>query len=124
MGFTTLLPGGGPTVMRAASSAAGPGAWFRVHPRADKITFQFTHTGTSVASTVQSTCYIQGSNDGVNAMETTAGSSVDAIGTVVFNGGSPQSAGITLDRNWAFVRVNIASLSTGLITVTANAHQG
>lgn len=126
MGFSTLLPGGGPTQMLGStgSTSVGAGSWFRVHPRADKITFQFTHTGTSVGATVQSTCFIQGSNDGVNPLETTAGSSVEAIGTVVFSGGSPQSAGVTLDRNWAYVRVKVNSLSTGSIAVTANAHQG
>lgn len=122
MAFTTLLPGGGPTIMRN-STATGAGSWFRVHPRADKITFQFTHVGTTVGATVQSTSFIQGSNDGVNPLLTTGGTTIEALGTVIFDGGSPQSAGITLDRNWAFVRVNTNSLSTGTITVTANAHQ-
>lgn len=123
MGFTTLLPGGGPTTI-LNSTAVGPGSWFRVHPKARKITIQFIHTGTTVGVAVASTSFIQASNDGVNPLLTTAGSSVDALGVSVLSGGSPQSNGFTFDAAWGWIRGNIGSLSTGNIQIIANAAQG
>jgi len=99
------------------SSSTGAGEWYRVHPNRGKLTFQVLHTGTSVGATVQSTVHIQVSNDGVNPLLTTAGTSVDALGTVTLNGGSPQSAGFAIDAAWEWVRANTNALSTGTIKV-------
>lgn len=123
MGFTTLLPGGGPTTL-LASSSTGPGPWFRIHPRARKITVSIMHTGTSVGTTVQSTSYVQVSNDGVNPLLTTGGTTVDALATIIHNGGSPQVSGFSFDAAWGWIRGNINALSTGTITMIANAAQG
>src|SRR3954466_12797361 len=97
----------------AGSSSTGPGQWYRVHPDRRNLTFQIIHTGTSVGATVQSTTFIQVSNDGVTPLETTGGSSVDALGVVALNGGSPQSAGFGIAANWEYIRANINALSTG-----------
>lgn len=100
------------------SSSTGPGEWYRVHPKLGTLTFQVTHTGSSVGATVQSTTFIQVSNDGVNPLLTTAGTSASALGTVTHNGGSPQSDGFAINANWAWVRANLNSLSTGRIAVS------
>lgn len=118
MAFTITSPG--PTTI-FSSSATGAGSWYRIHPRLGKLTFQVAHTGSSVGATVQSTTYIQVSNDGVNPLQTTAGTSVDALGTIVHNGGSPQVAGFAMDAAWQYVRANLNALSTGSITVTVGA---
>lgn len=97
------------------STSTGPGEWYRVHPNRGKLTFQIIQTGTSVGATVASTVLVQASNDGVNPLLTTAGSTVDALATVVLNGGSPQSAGFAIDAAWEWVRINVNSLSTGTI---------
>lgn len=105
------------------STSTGAGKWYRVHPNRGKLTFQVTHTGSSDGATVQSTVLIQASNDGVNPLLTTAGSTVDALGTVVLNGGSPQSAGFAIDASWEYVRAYVNALSTGSIDVTVGSQE-
>lgn len=113
-----LINSPGPTTI-LSSTASGAGQWHRVHPKMRTLTFQVTHTGSSLGATVQSTCIIQASNDGVNPLQTTGGSTVDALGTVVLNGGSPQAAGFTINAGWPYVRANLLSApSTGTVAVT------
>lgn len=118
MGFVLNSPG--PTTILNTTST-GPGNWYRVLPRYGKLTIQVIHTGTSLGTTVQSTTYIQASNDGVNPLQTTAGTSVDALATLVNNGGSPQSNGFTLDAAWSYIRANLNSISTGTVQVLVSA---
>lgn len=120
MGFNINTPG--PTSI-LNSSSTGPGNWYRIHGKMGKMTFQVLHTGSSVGATVQSTIYVQASNDGVNPLQTTAGTTVDALATVVLNGGSPQSAGFALDANWGWVRAFTNALSTGSIQVNVAGQQ-
>ena len=44
---------GGQSILTSSSSGAGD--WYRVNPKLGKLTFQVTHTGTSVGATVGST---------------------------------------------------------------------
>ena len=105
------------------TTSTGPGNWFRVHPNRGKLTFQAIHSGTSVGVTVQSTIHIQASNDGVNPLLTTAGTTVDALGTIVLNGGSPQSAGFAIDASWEYIRASINAISTGSIQVIVGSQE-
>lgn len=100
------------------TTSTGAGNWYRVHPNRGPLSIQVTHSGASVGATVQSTVYIQVSNDGVNPLLTTAGTSVDALATIVTNGGSPQSQGFTMNGGWEYIRAFINSLSTGSIDVS------
>lgn len=93
---------GGQSILTSSSSGAGD--WYRVNPKLGKLTFQVTHTGTSVGATVGSTTVIEVSNDGVNAVGTVAG-------TVAFSGDSPQSNGFALDAHWEYVRAKIQSVA-------------
>lgn len=97
------------------SSSTGPGSWYRVHPQVRNITFQATITGSSVGVTVSSTIYVEGSNDGSNAVGT-------KLATIALSGGSPQSDGFTLDAHWEYVRFNTNSISTGSIAGIASPH--
>lgn len=118
MGMGYVLNSAGPTTI-LNSSSSGYGNWFRVHPKLRELTFQAVHTGSSVGATVASTIIVQASNDGVNPLQTTAGSTVDALGTIVLNGGSPQSAGFAINAGWQFVRAGMLSApSSGSVTVT------
>lgn len=118
MGY--VLHAGPTTILNSSSS--GYGEWHRVHPKLGNLTFQAVHTASGAAgTTVQSTIYIQASNDGVNPLETTAGSTVGALGTIVLNGGSPQSDGFAIDANWGWVRAGMPSApSTGAVVVKVN----
>lgn len=100
-----------------SSSSTGAGSWYRLHPQVRNVTFQCLQAGSSVGVTVQSTTYIEVSNDGVNALATKAG-------TVVFNGTSPQSDGFTLDAHYEYVRANLNGSSTGTVSVIASAQFG
>ena len=100
-----------------SSSSTGAGSWFRVHPDIRNITFQVSHTGSSVGTSVASTVYIQVSNDGVNPLNTKAA-------TVVMGGAgldtSPAVDGFSLDAHYEYVRAYTNSLSTGSISVIAS----
>lgn len=111
-----LINSPGPTTI-LSSTAAAAGEWYRIHPKMGNLGITIEHTGSSVGATVQSTVYIQGSNDGVNPMLTTAGSTVDALATIVFNGGSPQKSGFSLNTNWGWIRAFTNALSTGTVRV-------
>ena len=100
-----------------SSSALGAGSWYRLHPQVRNVTFQALHTGSSVGVTVGSTIYIEVSNDGVNALAT------KPI-TVAFNAASPQSDGATMDAHYEYVRANLNSATTGLVSVIASAQFG
>lgn len=90
------------------SSSSGPGAWYRLHPNIRNVTIQALQQGSSVGVTVGSTIYVEGSNDGINPIAT-------KLGTIAFNGASPQSDGFTLDAHWEYIRFNTNSLTTGTI---------
>lgn len=87
------------------SSSTGSGSWYRLHPNVRNVTFQALLPGSSVGVTVGSTIFIEGSNDGVNAI-------ASKLGTIAFNGGSPQSDGFTIDAHWEYVRATINSITT------------
>lgn len=121
MGF--VLNTAGPTTI-FNSSSPGAGNWYRVHPRLRSFAVQIIHTASGVAgTTVGSTTLIQGSNDGVNPLLTTGGSSVDALAFGVISGGSPQSNGFTFTANWSYIRANLQSISTGIVQVLVSAGQ-
>lgn len=113
-----LINSPGPiTILQTTSS--GFGDFYRIHPKMGKLTFQVLHESSGVAgTTVQSTAIIQASNDGTNPLLTTSGSTASALGTVVLNGGSPQSDGFAIDASWGFVRAGLLSApSTGRVKV-------
>ena len=118
MGYILNSPGPN-TILNSSSS--GFGNWFRVHPKLGTIAFQAVHTSSGIAgTTVQSTIYIQGSNDGVTPLGTTLGTTLSNLGTIVISGGSPQSDGFTINAGWAYVRAGLNSApSTGAVVVTA-----
>lgn len=98
------------------SSSTGPGNWYRVHPQVRNITFQANAIG--VGATIGSTVIIQGSNDGVNPIATT-------LATIPLNAASTVAAdGFTLDAHWEYVRAQVNSLTTGIVTVYASAQIG
>lgn len=99
------------------SSALGGGSWYRLHPQVRNVTFQALQVGSSVGVVVGSTIYIEVSNDGINALATKAG-------TIAFNGASPQSDGFTLDAHYEYVRANLNSATTGLVSIIASAQFG
>lgn len=112
-----VLNSPGPTTILNTTSS-GFGEWYRVHPKLGTLTFQVLQVGASIGATVQSTAIVQASNDGTNPLQTTAGSTVSALGTVVLNGGSPQSDGFAINANWGWVRSGLLSApSTGRVTV-------
>jgi hypothetical protein len=112
-----VLNSAGPTTI-FNSTAITAGEWYRIHPRLSNLGIQVIHTGSSVGATVSSTTLIQVSNDGVQPLETTAGSTVDAAGVVALTGGSPQSAGFGLAVNWGWIRAKPNSApSTGTVRV-------
>lgn len=114
-----VLQNAGPVTI-LNSSSSGYGEWYRVHPKMRKLTFQALHEsiGAGAGTTVQSTIYIQGSNDGTNALGTTAGTTLSNLGTIVLNGGSPQSDGFAIDASWAYIRAGLNSgPSTGRVSV-------
>lgn len=114
-----LNTAGPTTIFNSSSSAAGE--WYRVHPRLGKLGIQVLHTGSSVGATVSSTTLLQVSNDGVNPLETTGGSTIDAAFTVALLGGSPQSAGAGLDVAWGWIRARpFGAPTTGLVKVIVN----
>lgn len=97
------------------SSSTGPGSWYRLHPSVRNLTVQALQTGSSVGVTVGSTIYVEGSNDGVNAIAT-------KLATIVFNGASPQSDGFSLDAHWEYIRLNTNSVTTGSIQGIVSGH--
>lgn len=101
------------------SSSTGPGDWYQIHPGIRNITFQVTHSGSSVGTSVASTTYLQVSNDGVNPLQTKAGTV--AMGTTPLDI-SPASDGFSLDAHYGWVRGNINSISTGRVVIVASAH--
>lgn len=102
MATQPLHGGGGQSILTSSSTATGD--WYRVTPKLGKLTFQATHTGTSVGATVGSTTVIEVSNDGVNALDTVAG-------TISLSGDSPKSDGFTIDGHWEYVRAKINSVA-------------
>lgn len=98
-----------------SSSSTGAGSWYRLHPAVRNVTFQCLQAGSSVGVTVGSTVYIEVSNDGVNALATKPA-------TIAFNGASPQSDGFTMDAHYEYVRANLNSLTTGLVSIIASGH--
>lgn len=86
-----------------ASSSTGAGDWYRVHPKLGKLTFQVTHTGTSVGTTIGSTTVIEASNDGVNALAT-------VLGTIAIAGSDVKADGFATDAHWEYIRAKINSV--------------
>lgn len=98
-----------------SSTGTTAGTWIPVHPRIRNITLQALHTGTSVGTTLSSVINIEASQDGTNALAT-------KLGTITISSvGSPASDGFSIDAHWNYIRVNVASLSTGTIAVLASA---
>ena len=95
MAVQHLQSPGGQVIL--TSSSTGPGDWYRVHPKLGLLTFQVTHTATSVGASLSSTVVIEGSNDGVNAMAT-------VLGTIVFAGASVQSDGFATNNHPEYIR--------------------
>ncbi|MHB0965512.1 MAG: hypothetical protein ACYC36_03570 [Bellilinea sp.] len=106
-----LIQSPGPTaILNITSTTTGPGSWYRVdNKKLSDLTFQGLHVGTSDGVTVQSTIYIEGSNDGVNAIAT-------KLATFAFNGTTPQSEGATMLSTmkgaWEYIRANVNSASS------------
>ena len=99
------------------SSSTGAGAWYHVHPTVRNITFQALQIGSSVGVVVGSTTWIEVSNDGINPIAT-------KMSTFAFNAASPQSDGVSLDAHYEYVRANLNSLTTGVVSVIASAQFG
>lgn len=102
-----------------ASSSTGPGSWIPIHPNIRNMTFQVTHTGSSVGTSVASTSFVEFSNDGVNALATKAATIVMGASPLDV---SPASDGFAVDAHYNFVRGNINSISTGSISIIATVH--
>lgn len=100
------------------TTSTGAGNWFRVHPDRRNLTFQLVGSAAANGTTINSTVYIQASNDGVNPLQTTAGTSVDALATMVIGGGSPQSNGFAMQSGWEWIRAFVNSISTGSVQVS------
>jgi len=96
-------------ILTLAATTTGPGNWYYVVPHVDLVAFQYNMTGTSAATTLNSTCVIEGSVDGITAGATLA--------TLVISGTTPQSisAGLgTTLRGYPYIRamLNTASSTT------------
>lgn len=113
-----------PILGTTGTTSTGAGNWFRVHPDRRNLTFQLVGSAAAAGTTINSTVYIQGSNDGVNPLQTTAGTSVDALATMVIAGGSPQSNGFAMVSGWEWVRAFVNSISTGSVQVNVASQQG
>ncbi|CAB4223259.1 hypothetical protein UFOVP1670_9 [uncultured Caudovirales phage] len=100
--MTELIQSPGGQVI-LTSSSSGAGSWFRVHPKLGNLSFQWTHTATSVGASLSSTGVVEASNDGVNALAT-------VLGTVVFAGATVQSDGFTTNQHFEYVRAKINSV--------------
>lgn len=93
------------------SSSTGPGAWVQVHPKMKTLTFQVNALGTSVGATINSTVWIEASNDGVNPL-------ITKLGTVVFTTiRAPAVDGFTINAAWNFIRGNIQSMGAEVASV-------
>lgn len=112
------LQAAGPNTI-LSSSSTGPGPWVRVHPSVRNVTFQATHTGSSVGTSVASTSFVEVSNDGVNPLNTKAATIV--MGTAPLDV-SPAVDGFSIDAHYEWVRGNINSISTGTIAIIASVH--
>ena len=111
MATQQLQSPGGQVIL--TSSSTGAGDWHRVHSKLTKLTFQVTHTGTSVGATVGSTTVIEVSNDGVNANAT-------VLGTVGLVGTSVAADGFATDMHWEYVRAKINSVQAATAGSTGN----
>lgn len=103
------------TNIMTAKTNTGAGsfrAWNNLANGSNQITFQATVSGTGAVS---ATVDIEVSNDGVNVVDTVAG-------TIALSGTTSDSDGITVDAPWGFWRANVTAISgTGAaVTVTAN----
>lgn len=118
--MANLIQGSGQNTIQSTTAAA-VGQWYWVHPKLRNLTFQVLHTGTSVGTSVGSTTYIEVSNDGVNVLNSKAGTVV--MGNVSPLDISPACDGFTLDAHYNYVRSRVNSMTTGTVSVIASAHQ-
>jgi hypothetical protein len=81
------------------------------------LSFHAVQTGSSIGATVGTTINIEASNDGENALAT-------KLGTIAFNGGSPQSDGLSpptsMGGRFEYVRASLNSITTGGVQVYAS----
>jgi hypothetical protein len=109
-----------------ASSTSVAGSWYEISPRLDRLGFHVVQIPSSAGGTLNSTIYIEVSNDGLYPIATKAA-------TFALAGSTWQSDGATLNTSmqgaWRYIRANANSVSTstaastgvGAINVTVNA---
>lgn len=109
-----------------AGTTSSAGSWYEISPRLDRLAFHLVQTPSSAGGTLNSTVYIEVSNDGVYPVATKAGTYALAGSTWQSDGGTLLSSMLGA---WRFIRANANSISTstagsagvGTLTVTVNA---
>lgn len=99
------------------TSALGPGPWVPIHSKIRNVTFQGEAIGSSIGTSISGVVRIELSNDGINPINTPAGTIT--FGTTPLDV-SPASDGFAIDAAWNYCRGNVTALSTGKITVLAS----
>jgi hypothetical protein len=101
------------TIIMKNKTTTGAGGWVKAAADIGRgISFQAVIEGTGA---VTSTVDIEVSNDGVNAIDTVAG-------TISLSGTTTHNDGFTADAPWAYWRANITAISgtSAAVTVIAN----
>lgn len=105
-------------------TTSSAGSWYEISPRLDRPGIQVTQLVSSAGATLNSTIYIEVSNDGVYPVAT-------KVQTFALAGTTQQIDGATfatsMTGSWRYIRANANSISTstgnagsGSITVSVN----